>query len=891
MQKFIVLLLIAAVSIGAAFFPYQSYVVNVKSGAGGNQAALGNTVSYSDGALSSATSALSSASVNCAASDAGKSIIVHGSGAAGVPQLGTISSCSGNSFVTSFSASTTVTGARFTYGTDDTAAVTALIAYAISNKLTVYFPAGAYWLATQSTAIPLNNVTLYGDGWPGNAWPFSGGTTILIGNKTTSAFSGMSSVGIRDMAFYYPEQDNTQSVPVIFPALFQSGQFVNDVFSRVRFLNPYWLTYVDTTGPGSGWGRVEFDTVLAYCVDQCFRFLNGGADTLQTNGTSYFGAGAYGNDATGGSAMLDTYTNTSGELIHFDISGGAKTTFTGVIMTGGLVHGYRYGTRIVSGSLDVSNFTGVNWDSVGTALSVEGSSSITQSNIVDGSIYSINRFDATAAANAINLDCTSQTVDITITGVQFNYSQGHELYDHGLCSSKWTVTGNKFNTWGRSNTVGTYYAIAVAGNAGLRATISGNGINGLAKAGNGIDGIFVSGAAADTITGNTLDKTRNPITVTGAQGATAIDGNTTIGTTGAASLTNTVSGTATVALGINNFDKGPSLLAVAAPQGRLTLVTGVPVMATTQSAKGTLYYTAAYGAGYVPYYTGWGDVSDPIASNQVSTAMQTSSTGVLNAAGVFDVWWVHSGANRICIATDGSGGGWAADTAGSNTARGTGYSQLDLTTRPYATNANALPHCYNGATDYGSVAVNQATYLGTVATDSGSAGKVSWTLGGSASGGTAAWFGICNYYNQVPVGTMVQDSNGTPWTYGTAAWRAFDGAGTGSGANNRVTSVSCNGQNGISVQHVAIFKAGAAAQAGALGIGIDSTTAQSGSTSINGTTSQLVGTATYSGNPGAGLHYVQALEYGNVTNATTFNGAGTIQVAPAVQALTWNGLL
>jgi hypothetical protein len=144
------------------------------------------------------------------------------------------------------------------------------------------------------------------------------------------------------------------------------------------------------------------------------------------------------------------------------------------------------------------------------------------------------------------------------------------------------------------------------------------------------------------------------------------------------------------------------------PQGRLTLVTGVPVMISDQTAKSQVFYDC-YAGKYVPYFDGSVDQLDAIASCEVSLTMATSSTGVTNNAGVFDLWWVHSGASRICVATNGSGGGWASDTGGSNTARGTGYSQVH-NTRGYWTNVNAITHCYNGATDYGSVSADQATY-------------------------------------------------------------------------------------------------------------------------------------------------------------------------------------
>src|SRR5207249_3058151 len=111
-------------------------------------------------------------------------------------------------------------------------------------------------------------------------------------------------------------------------------------------------------------------------------------------------------------------------------------------------------------------------------------------------------------------------------------------------------------------------------------------------------------------------------------------------------------------------------------------------------------------------------------------------------------FWVYTGANKICVVTNGSGGGWASDTAGSNTARGTGYSAIH-NTRGYWTNTNALPNCYNGTTNYGSVAADQGSYLGSLTTTA--AGQTSFQLRpAAASGGTAPTLGLFNAYNQRP---------------------------------------------------------------------------------------------------------------------------------------------
>ena len=132
--------------------------------------------------------------------------------------------------------------------------------------------------------------------------------------------------------------------------------------------------------------------------------------------------------------------------------------------------------------------------------------------------------------------------------------------------------------------------------------------------------------------------------------------------------------------------------------------------------------------------------------------VSAASAGQVVAANVYDVWWVHGGANRICIAmsaASGGAGGWASDTGGSNTARGTGYTQLDRITRGYITNANSITNCFNAAVNYGPVAANEGTYLGTIYASAN--GQISWTLGAAASGGTAGLLGVWNMYNRVDI--------------------------------------------------------------------------------------------------------------------------------------------
>ena len=278
----------------------------------------------------------------------------------------------------------------------------------------------------------------------------------------------------------------------------------------------------------------------------------------------------------------------------------------------------------------------------------------------------------------------------------------------------------------------------------------------------------------------------------------------------------------------------------------------------------TLYYDCSGGNG-VPYFNGTIDQMDTIGSCQVSTAMAASGTGAILINQVADVWW-DAAVHTICIATDGSGHGWASDTAGSNTARGTGYSQLDNTTRPYTTNANSLTHCYNGATLESTITANQATYLGTI-----------WTLEAAGAinvqfrptptvGGADPCVCLYNASNRTRYVTVTNDL--TNWNpNGSAAWGPADVGATGSGLNNRVNWVDGQGivevsaSNKQSVTNTTNLDGG---QNTMWGIDFNSASA-----APSGTVSQFFSQTSYTivngiasdTYTGTGANYVQAMEY------------------------------
>lgn len=329
------------------------------------------------------------------------------------------------------------------------------------------------------------------------------------------------------------------------------------------------------------------------------------------------------------------------------------------------------------------------------------------------------------------------------------------------------------------------------------------------------------------------------------------------------------------------------------PQGRLTLTSGVPVLRANVTAASTLYYDCLNGGNAVPYFNGSSDQIDLIASCEVSDAMvSAASAGQVVYQQIYDVWWVHGGANRICLAmsaSTGGGGGWASDTGGGLNTRGTGYSQIDTTTRPYITNKNSITNCFNGATQYGPVSANQGTYLGTVyASGNTFSSGVPVTSNGvlamnftpaAAAGGGGPILGVFNAYNRQPFEAQSIDSTSS-WTYGTATWRRTNGTGTNSGLNNTVSYVdglgssfvwarnqelvnaaSCSGANGIAIGVALNWAGGGAAPGGAQGLTYQ--------------TSDVSNSATVTFLPSFGFNIVSALETSYATGtACSLYGSG-----------------
>lgn len=193
------------------------------------------------------------------------------------------------------------------------------------------------------------------------------------------------------------------------------------------------------------------------------------------------------------------------------------------------------------------------------------------------------------------------------------------------------------------------------------------------------------------------------------------------------------------------------------PQGRLTMTSATPVLASGVTAGTSLYYTPYTGA-QVPIYDGV--IFNIEAFAELTLSLHANHT----ANSIYDVFvWDEGGTLTI-----GTGPGWNTVTAGAG-ARGTGAGTTELTrVSGILLNANSMT-TRNGSTTY-TVAAQRATYLGSIAMD-GTNGQLTC----HTAYGQSRKFGVWNAFNRRPIIIQIGDAGGD-WTYSSATVRQSNGA-------------------------------------------------------------------------------------------------------------------
>ncbi len=283
------------------------------------------------------------------------------------------------------------------------------------------------------------------------------------------------------------------------------------------------------------------------------------------------------------------------------------------------------------------------------------------------------------------------------------------------------------------------------------------------------------------------------------------------------------------------------------PQGRISFVTGTPVMLASQAASTNTYYTP-YVGDMMPLYDGT-NMIPTIFPELVQTASDTTKSPAATAANsCYNYYgWTDAGTPRAT-----RGFAWTnITTPGANSAltrvKGILLNSVSITNGP---------------------AAQRGTFLGVICSNATS--TYDFIYGASASGGIAASFGLWNAYNQFPTTTSVTDTQ-VSYTYTSATVRQSGGS-----VGNQISFIQ--GSTAASVPFNYSFMFRGAAIIGSFGdVGVCFDTAGAfgplQSRSQQNSTTQIISAYNNAGmwNVGIGFHSLIACEASNGTDAWGMN--------------------
>ena len=326
----------------------------------------------------------------------------------------------------------------------------------------------------------------------------------------------------------------------------------------------------------------------------------------------------------------------------------------------------------------------------------------------------------------------------------------------------------------------------------------------------------------------------------------------------------TITGTASTALW-TAVNAASAQNAIPAPQGRLTLTSGTPVLTGDVTAATSVFYTA-YTGNTVPIYNGSSFALTTFAADLTLTLTSSQAANTL-----YDVFVFNNSGTPTLV----TGPAWSTSTPGSGS-RGTGASTTQLSRLNGLWVNTVLMTGRNGATSY-SINASFATYLGTIHIDA-TAGQVSCYT----SWGQNRKWGVWNAFNRRQTTVLVGDSTAS-WAYGTNTARASNNVPSSYSANafNAGSGTACNGAvilQGLAEEMVnADFRQVTTGNAvtniaGRIGCGFNSITAFSGMTAetTGGSSPGSTGPSQFISPPSLGINNYACVEAG--INSTTFIG-------------------
>jgi hypothetical protein len=230
--------------------------------------ARGDAKVVADAAMTAGTATLTSASAIFTSADVGKTVVVNGAGAS-APLFTTITQLINPTTVTTAgNASTTVSNAVATYGTENTGAFQKALNWASANKGGLVVARAGGYLFTGHINIP-DSVTLQGTyfaptahpagnggegfgptaAFPGQPGPLDNGTTFLLteqtGGASGTAFCNVNNDScLRGVVLYWPNQLATfppgVTAPVAYPYAIQMNA-LNPAVQDIEVINAYGI--------------------------------------------------------------------------------------------------------------------------------------------------------------------------------------------------------------------------------------------------------------------------------------------------------------------------------------------------------------------------------------------------------------------------------------------------------------------------------------------------------------------------------------------------------------------------------------------------------------------------------------------------------------------------
>lgn len=285
------------------------------------------------------------------------------------------------------------------------------------------------------------------------------------------------------------------------------------------------------------------------------------------------------------------------------------------------------------------------------------------------------------------------------------------------------------------------------------------------------------------------------------------------------------------------------------PGHRLTLQSGVPVSVTDQTAKTTVYLSP-YKHNRISLWDGsqWVLVEFDEVSQTLADTTKSPAGAATNSA--YDYFaWLDS-----ATPMNTRGPAWS-----NVTARGTGAgtSELEQIDGVWVNKQNIT----NGPV------ARAGRYMGSIVTN-GSTQLAMMFLPAAATGGSANRLDVWNMYNRVGISSICRDDTDS-WSYATATWRSANAS-----TSNRITIMRGLNEEDVDAEYSVTVQTGTSVRV-ACGVGLDVTDAFTGrpGRGVSGGGSQYDQiTGRYSGFPGLGQHFLQAVERGHGSGTNTWTG-------------------